>query len=392
MAAGFPWPWQPGHLPAQAGSTRFRPSDRTCRTRIRTAAIDMPVSMLHVVANCRRLPMTSCSPHFIQHGLEALKAPALEISLHVVHDVRHFLLLVSSTRTFRDQPWSSSSPRRAALPNVSLNWSAIRPATTYCLPRRGFQPLHQRASFEVRQHLVQLVGDLLEFGQQILLRLTTASSSFCSAGVSPDDFFGAGSATVVMGSVSRAFELLLARFLRFVLLSAWSAAAMIRCRPPGTDDGGLGFVSLGLPAPDRPSAHLPGHGALLAFRLRHRHVALAPIPSTGRPRWACGWPKCPSRSAASRPICPSDRPRTRDCASPAAPVLRPSGTRPDSRRPLAALGRGLISRSAGAFRADRVPRGQASATARSCGATAFHLSRTSSDCRCHLLNCSVSQM
>ena len=36
-------------------------------------------------------------------------------------------------------------------------------------PRGGLEPLDQRAPFEVGEHAVELVGDLLELGQQVLL-------------------------------------------------------------------------------------------------------------------------------------------------------------------------------------------------------------------------------
>ena len=36
-------------------------------------------------------------------------------------------------------------------------------------PRRGLQPLDERAPFEVGEHLVQLLGDLVELGEQVLL-------------------------------------------------------------------------------------------------------------------------------------------------------------------------------------------------------------------------------
>ena len=38
-------------------------------------------------------------------------------------------------------------------------------------PRGGLEPLDQRAPLEVGQHAVELVGDLLELGQQVLLLL-----------------------------------------------------------------------------------------------------------------------------------------------------------------------------------------------------------------------------
>ena len=83
-----------------------------------------------------------------------------------------WLPLAFLLRTSRRGP--STAPRRPGRPRRRRrrrHWSLIRPPILYWMPRGGLEPLDQRAPFQVGQHAVQLVGDLLELGQQVLLLL-----------------------------------------------------------------------------------------------------------------------------------------------------------------------------------------------------------------------------
>ena len=48
-------------------------------------------------------------------------------------------------------------------------WSLSRPAIAYCCARGGLESFDERAAFEVGEDRVELVGYLLELGQQIAL-------------------------------------------------------------------------------------------------------------------------------------------------------------------------------------------------------------------------------
>ena len=78
--------------------------------------------------------------------------------------------LLARARRRRLSAWGRCDPV-AATPKASSTWSLIRPAIVYCRREAAFSRLTQRAPFEIGEHAVELVGDLLELGQQVLLLL-----------------------------------------------------------------------------------------------------------------------------------------------------------------------------------------------------------------------------
>ena len=160
---------------------------------------------------------------------------------------------------------------------------AIRPPISYCMPRGGLEPLDQRAPFEVGEHAVELVGDLLELGQQVLL-LGDRLVHLLLGGAATALPRLALPASVVTGSVSR----------------GWLGVLLGGACWPSSLSGGCCDDSRSTTCGTPVLAFLASSAS---SRLRLRPACRGPCPAIGvLSRWACRAPAgacaaCLSRSA-----------------------------------------------------------------------------------------------
>ena len=163
-------------------------------------------------------------------------------------------------------------------------------------PRGGLEPLDQRAPFQVGQDAVQLVGDLLELGQQVLLlaRRPPPSSPRRGSGGSPRSLLlprPASSPAACRGVLS---PLLAGAACRRAPSRAASATTPCR-RPAGRPAraSAPSLLRLGRLARLARGPDLAGHlGRLAPARSRPRSAPGRPA-SAGRRPTASGCPRCP---------------------------------------------------------------------------------------------------
>ena len=108
--------------------------------------------------------------HLIQHGLELHEPAPLKVRLHVVHDAGHILAALRLlVRQFLEQVPLSLLGRRGRNTERVAHLVAQPAGDTVLKPRGRFQALDEGAAFEIGQHAIELIGNLLKFGQQVLL-------------------------------------------------------------------------------------------------------------------------------------------------------------------------------------------------------------------------------
>ena len=128
------------------------------------------VFLLHVVAELPQAADDVLLPHLVEDRLEPHEPPALEVGVHVVHDQRDVVaglgLLLGHLAQDLGRPVAEPIAGHA---EGGADLVADPAADLGLEPRGGLEPLQERAPLEVGEHAVELVGDLVEFGQQVLL-------------------------------------------------------------------------------------------------------------------------------------------------------------------------------------------------------------------------------
>ena len=215
--------------------------------------------------------------------------------------------MISETSWLALPSCSAISSRTFAGPVPATCWPAdaegvadlvADPAADLVLePRGGLEPLDQRAPLEVGEHAVELVGDLLELGQQVLLlarRPRPPSARRAARRASPALALPCQRSSPA--SVSRGVLLPL---LRRRLLAGLVVRRLLRRFPVddrGTTDGGFGFspASARTACPCPPARTWPAIIVLVALASRHGHArGLGGLLAAGRRPTASGCPRCP---------------------------------------------------------------------------------------------------